>query len=103
MVVNRIESVRAGRGRLTSHEGNCHWFTEYWILLIFGILEYYHYYFYLVFEPGKGYDWWMKIGVKCRSMVNVFASLNIDGVSTGLDQANATGNLALESHLYPFT
>ena len=56
-----------------------------------------------MFGPGKGYDWWTEISVMQGSTVNVFASLNVDGVSTGLDQANATGNLALESHLYPFT
>ena len=77
--------------------------TKYWILPIFGILEYYHHCFYLVFEPDKGYDWWTKTGVKRGSTVNVFASLKVDRVSTGLDQANTTGNLAPESQLYPVT
>ena len=32
-----------------------------------------------------------------------FVSLNVDGVSIGLDQVNTMGILVLESHLYPFT
>ena len=54
-----------------------------------------------MFEPGKGYNWWTEIGEKWGSTINVFASLNVDGVSTGLDQANATGKLAFGSHLCP--
>ena len=38
-----------------------------------------------------------KIGIKWRSTIIVFTSLNVDGVSTGLDQATAAGKLAPES------
>ena len=54
-----------------------------------------------MFRPGKRYVWWTKIGVKWGSTVIVLASLNVDGVSTDLDQINATEKLALESHLCP--
>ena len=56
-----------------------------------------------MFEPNKEYDCWTETGVKRGATVNVFASLNVDEVSTGLDQTNATRNLAPESQLYPFT
>ena len=48
-----------------------------------------------MFGSGKGYVWWMKIGVKWGSTVPVFASLNVVGVSTRLDQASAIGEFGL--------
>ena len=45
----------------------------------------------------KGNDCWTGIGVKWESTDNTSASTNVDGVSTGLDQATMTGNLAPES------
>ena len=42
-------------------------------------------------------------GYRCKVEIygKCFATLNVDGVSTGFDQATATGTLALESNCIP--